>query len=141
MHDEVSSAVQEMMSGLCQSTDGDFCGMACVSGSMLRWKYTSGATNERVKRMAMRPGQDLVGTALRTGRTVMLDEQSSGGYTPDRCPLMLAERLVCAIAVPMFSEGSLPSGVLLVGSRTPCTFSPEMVVQTEQVAKQLEQYA
>nr|WP_145406389.1 GAF domain-containing protein [Paenibacillus xylanexedens] len=140
MHDEVSSAVQEMMSGLCQNTAGDFCGMACVSGSMLRWKYTFGATNERVKRMTMRPGQDLVGTALRTGRTVMLDEQSQGEFTPDRCPLMLAERLVCAIAVPLFREGLLPSGVLLVGSRTPCTFSPEMVMQTEQAARQMEQY-
>lgn len=140
MHDEVSSAVQEIMSGLCQNTAGDFCGMACVSGSMLRWKYTFGATNERVKRMAMRPGQDLVGTALRTGRTVMLDEQSSGEYIPDRCPLMLAERLVSAIAVPMFRDGGLPNGVLLVGSRTRCTFSPEMVNQTEQAAKQLEQY-
>ena len=141
MHDEVSSTVQEMISGLCQITAGAFCGMACVSGSMLRWKYTYGATNQRVQRMAMRPGQDLVGTALRTGRTVMLDEQSRGEYTPDRCPLMLAERLVCAIAVPLFKQGSLPDGVLLVGSRTPRTFSPEIVMQTEQTARQLEQYA
>lgn len=138
MHDELPSGIQEMIDGLRLSTSSDFCGLACLSGTMLRWKHTSGASNERVKRMQMRPGQDLVGTALRTGRTVLSDEQSAGDYTPGRCPLMLAERLVCAIAVPVFQEGSLPCAVLLLGSRQPCTFSPDMIRQTEQAAKHLE---
>ncbi|WP_458463437.1 GAF domain-containing protein [Paenibacillus sp.] len=138
MHDELPSGIQEMIDGLCQNTVSDFCGIACVSGSMLRWKHTSGASNERVKRMEMRPGQDLVGTALRTGRTALLDAQSNGDYIPARCPLMLAERLVSAIAVPMFQEGSVPDAVLLLGSRQPCTFSPDIIMQTEQVARHLE---
>lgn len=51
---------------------------------------------------------------------------------------MLAERLVCAIAVPVFQEGSVPGAVLLVGSRLPCTFSPDMIRQTEQIALHLQ---
>ncbi|HBU84539.1 MULTISPECIES: GAF domain-containing protein [Paenibacillus] len=138
MHDELPSGIQEMIDGLRLNTSSDFCGLACLSGTMLRWKYTSGASNERVKRMEMRPGQDLVGTALRTGRTALSDAQSTGEHTPGRCPLMLAERLVCAIAVPVFQQGSLPGAVLLVGSRLPCAFSPEIVRQTEQVAIHLQ---
>ena len=98
MHDELPSGIQEMIDGLRLNTSSDFCGLACLNGTMLRWKYTSGASNERVKRMEMRPGQDLVGTALRTGRTARSDAQSTGEHTPGRCPFMLAERLVCAIA-------------------------------------------
>ncbi|MFX3648231.1 MAG: GAF domain-containing protein [Paenibacillus sp.] len=138
MHDELPSGIQEMIDGLRLNTASDFCGLACLNGTMLRWKYTSGASNERVKRMEMRPGQDLVGTALRTGRTARSDAQSTGDHTPGRCPLMLAERLVSAIAVPVFQEGSMPGAVLLVGSRLPCTFSLNMVLQTEQVALHLQ---
>lgn len=138
MHDELPSGIQEMIDGLRLSTSSDFCGLACLNGTMLRWKYTSGASNERVKRMEMRPGQDLVGTALRTGRTARSDAQFTGDHIPGRCPLMLAERLVSAIAVPVFQEGSVPGAVLLVGSRLPCTFSPNMVLQTEQVALHLQ---
>lgn len=116
MHDELPSGIQEMIDGLRLNTSSDFCGLACLNGTMLRWKYTSGASNERVKRMEMRAGQDLVGTALRTGRTARSDAQSTGEHTPGRCPLMLAERLVCAIAVPVFQEGSVPGAVLLVGA-------------------------
>lgn len=138
MHDELPSGIQEMIDGLRLSTSSDFCGLACLNGTMLRWKVTSGSSNERVKRMEMRPGQDLVGTALRTGRTARSDAQSPGEHTPGRCPLMLAERLVSAIAVPVFQEGSVPGAVLLVGSRLPCIFSPNMVLQTEQVALRLQ---
>ncbi|PQP83803.1 GAF domain-containing protein [Paenibacillus sp. PCH8] len=137
MHDELPPGIQEMIDGLRQNTISDFCGIACITGSMLRWKHTSGASNERVKRMEMRPGQDLVGTALRTGRTAQIDEQSQGEYIPARCPLMLAERLVCAIAVPMFQEGSVPDAVLLLGSRQPCIFSPDTVRLAEQATLQL----
>ncbi|WP_440115546.1 GAF domain-containing protein [Paenibacillus sp. QZ-Y1] len=139
MYDELPSGIQEMIDGLRLNTSSDFCGLACLSGTMLRWKYTSGASNERVKRMEMRPGQDLVGTALRIGRTALSDAQSTEKHSPGRCPLMLAERLVSAIAVPVFQEGNVvPNAVLLVGSRLPCTFSPDMVRQAEQVALKLE---
>ncbi|MGF9700168.1 MULTISPECIES: GAF domain-containing protein [Paenibacillus] len=135
MHDELPSGIQEMINNLRLNTSADFCGLACLSRSMLRWKYTSGETNERVTRMEMRPGQDLVGTALRTGRTSLSDEGSTNASTPGRCPLMIAERLLCAIAVPVFHEGSVPDAVLLVGSRQPCTFSPDIIRQAELAAQ------
>ncbi|MEO2205916.1 GAF domain-containing protein [Paenibacillus pabuli] len=135
MHDELPSGIQEMINNLRLNTSTDFGGLACLSGSMLRWKYTSGATNDRVTRMAMRPGQDLVGTALRTGRTCLSDARSTKASTPGRCPLMIAERLLCAIAVPVFLESSVPGAVLLVGSRQPCTFSPDTVREAELAAR------
>ncbi|MDQ0172190.1 GAF domain-containing protein [Paenibacillus tundrae] len=138
MHDEHPSGIQEMIDRLRLNTSSDFCGLACLSGTLLRWKYTSGASNERVQRMEMRPGQDLVGTALRTGRTTLSDAQSSSEHTPGRCPLMLAERLVCAIAVPVFQSGSLPEAVLLVGNRMSCTFSEDMIHEVKQLARDLE---
>lgn len=138
MHDEHPSGIQEMIDRLRLNTSSDFCGLACLSGTLLRWKYTSGASNERVQRMEMRPGQDLVGTALRTGRTTLSDAQSNTDHTPGRCPLMLAERLVCAIAVPVFQSGKLPEAVLLVGNRMSCTFSADMLHEVEQLARELE---
>ncbi|MET3938768.1 nitrogen regulatory protein A [Paenibacillus sp. PvP094] len=135
MHDELPSGIQEMINNLRLNTSTDFCGLAYLSGSMLRWKYTSGATNDRVTRMEMRPGQDLVGTALRTGRTSLSDESTTNASTPGRCPLMIAERLLCAIAVPVFLESSIPGAVLLVGSRQPCTFSPNTVREAELAAR------
>lgn len=138
MHDEHPSGIQEMIDRLRLNTSSDFCGLACLSGTLLRWKYTSGASNERVQRMEMRPGQDLVGTALRTGRTTLSDAQYRSEHTPGRCPLMLAERLVCAIAVPVFQSGSLPEAVLLVGNRMSCTFSEDMIHEVQQLARDLE---
>ncbi|MFS0873411.1 GAF domain-containing protein [Paenibacillus xylanilyticus] len=141
MHDELPSGIQEMINNLRLNTSADFCGLACLSGSMLRWKYTSGATNQRVTRMEMRPGQDLVGTALRTGRTSLADQQSTGSHMPGRCPLMIAEKLLCAIAVPVFHDGSVPDAVLLVGSRQPCTFSTDIIRQAELAAQTVGAYS
>lgn len=138
MHDEFSFDIQEIVDHLREHTSSDFCGLACLSGAMLHWKFTSGASNERVKRMHMRPGQDLVGTALRTGRTAISDGRTSGDRLPGRCPLMLAERLVSAVVVPIFEKSSVPGAVILLGNRQPCSFSPDVIQLTEQASRELQ---
>ena len=117
MHDELPSGIQEMIDGLRLNTSSDFCGLACLNGTMLRWKYTSGASNERVKRMEMRP--DKIWWAQPFGLDAQPDlMHNPPGASPGRCPLMLAERLVCAIAVPVFQEGSVPAPCCSLGQQT-----------------------
>lgn len=99
----------------------DFAAAACFEPQLRRvsWPIASGSLNGRYSRMTAGPGVGIAGYVIRHGRPVAV-----GAPLPDpeallrRCPLLLAERLQAAIAVPIAGEGNAVCGVLVAGART-----------------------
>jgi nitrogen regulatory protein A len=114
--------IQEELDSLCKITTSDFSGLAWIDqhDSRIRWLYTSGNSNERYKRLALKPGRGLAGLVLKLGRPIIIDagmndlEQSRVQYD---YPIMLVEHLHAAIAVPITVHDET-RGVLLIGNRS-----------------------
>lgn len=86
-------------------------------GRSVRWLCGTGSLNDKYLRMAVRPGVGLAGLALRVGKPMRksADDGNPGDETAE-CPVMLSEKLVDALAVPLF-DGREVKGVLLFGNR------------------------
>lgn len=86
-------------------------------GRTMRWLCGTGSLNDKYLRMAVRPGVGLAGLALRVGKPVRM-----GGNDGDfdrgaaECPVMLSEKLVGAVAVPLYG-GKEVNGILYFGTR------------------------
>ncbi|WP_077620542.1 GAF domain-containing protein [Bacillus sinesaloumensis] len=128
--------IEEKLHDLCTNTSSDFSAIANVdqSSQTIRWEYAYGYTNNRFKNMVIRPGKGLSGSVVRFGTTMILDMD-----TPDRqrtrlqYPIMLAENLVSAVAVPI-NVNSKVCAVLLIGSRTEVKYTTEQVDLLKKVA-------
>jgi nitrogen regulatory protein A len=114
--------IQEELDSLCKITTSDFSGLAWIDqhDSRIRWLYVSGNSNDRYKRLALKPGRGLAGLVLKLGRPIVIDagmtdlELSRVQYD---YPIMLVEHLQAAIAVPITVLNET-RGVLLIGNRT-----------------------
>jgi nitrogen regulatory protein A len=98
----------------------DFAGLAVYNqqGKELRWKYVIGNRNDKYKRIHVRYGKGIAGQVLRSGSMMIIPsfpDQIVGKAT--NYPIILAEKLISSIAVPVFFQKS-PWGVLLGGNRT-----------------------
>jgi nitrogen regulatory protein A len=107
-------------------------------GRTYLWHEVSGNITSRHQQMIIRQGKGVVGSAIRHGRLVVLDP-STPEYELKRqdSPIMLAEKLEAVVVVPMISDEEI-RGILLVGSRTRCTYTPAIQTYLQQVA---ERYA
>lgn len=118
----------------------DFVGLAMYdkSESHIRWKYAIGSRNMKYKRIIVRYGKGIVGQVIQTGSPIILSSfpQDAVGKDVDY-PIMLAERLVSCVAVPICYE-QIPQGVLLVGNRTKHLFSKDQQHIIWQITHQLE---
>ncbi|MEH7383689.1 GAF domain-containing protein [Bacillus sp. JJ1533] len=136
--DAIQVEIEQILHNLCINTSSDFSAIAHVDpgNQTIRWEYAYGFTNNRFKNMVIRPGKGLSGSVVRFGTTMILDKD-----TPDRqrtrlqYPIMLAENLVSAVAVPIHKNGKV-SGVLLIGSRTEVKYTTEQVELVKEVAKE-----
>ena len=112
--------INNQLDQLRAQTTSDFSAFACIDKEthLITWKYASGNQNERYKHMHGKPGKGLAGLAIRSDRMITLD-QSISDYARKRLdyPIMLAENLQSAVAVPVKANGET-YGVLLTGSRT-----------------------
>lgn len=123
--EKVQPYITDELTRLRSLTLSDFSALACIEKSegLLRWKYVSGNLNCRYKNIAMRSGRGLAGLVIRHGRSIILDAS-----IPDfnrklqEEPIMLAEHLQSAIAVPIMMHQET-AGVLLVGNRSRITYS------------------
>lgn len=97
----------------------DFVGLALQEkeGPNINWPLTSGNANDKYERITVRYGKGIAGRVLSTGRPFQIN------YFPQdiigkalEYPIMLAEKLLFAYAVPLLISG-IPKGVLLIGSR------------------------
>ncbi len=101
--ESIQVEIEQKLHDLCTNTSSDFSAIAHVDqgNQTIRWEYAHGFTNNRYKNMVIRPGKGLSGSVVRFGTTMILDIG-----TPDRqrtrlqYPIMLAENLVSAVAVP-----------------------------------------
>lgn len=93
-------------------------GIAPEFGEALQWKYASGNTGERFRRIALTPGRGIGGIVLKTGRSMILtdidnqlDPRDFSSY-----PIVFAEDLRSFCALPL-SDGYHVIGALLCGFR------------------------
>lgn len=93
-------------------------GIAPEFGEALQWKYASGNTGERFRRIALTPGRGIGGIVLKTGRSMILtdidnqlDPRDFSSY-----PIVFAEDLRSFIALPL-SDGIHVIGAILCGFR------------------------
>ncbi|WP_078543786.1 GAF domain-containing protein [Litchfieldia alkalitelluris] len=126
--------INELLNEIRFKTSSDFSAFACLNKDsfIIQWKFVSGNLNNRYKKMQGRPGKGLAGLAIRADRTMVLDS-SIADIASRRLqyPIMLAENLQAAVAVPVRNAG-ITTGVLLVGSRYNKTYTvAEIQVITE----------
>lgn len=118
----------------------DFVGLALQNseGPDIRWHFAAGNRNEKYKRISVRYGKGIAGKVISTGSPITINkfpEDISGKAL--EFPIMLAEKLVYAFAVPVFYKGA-PRGVLLVGRRTEKPISENDKNTIRNVSKTLE---
>ena len=118
----------------------DFVGVAIQNqkGPDVRWHYAVGNGNDKYKRITVRYGKGIAGRVISTGRPIEV------ANFPNKIlgkaleyPIMLAEKLVSAYAVPVFFEG-MPKGVLLVGRRVSMPFQDHEQMSVQQSVQSLE---
>lgn len=121
--------MEAQLNALCTATSSDFSAFAQVNehNYEIHWKYVYGNQNKRYKQMIGKPGKGLSGSVVRFGRNIIIDQN-----TPDvalrrlEYPIMLAENLQSALAVPVKSYNQI-LGILLIGSRSPKEYSEEQI--------------
>ena len=118
----------------------DFVGLALQNreGPDVRWHYAAGNSNDKYKKITVRYGKGIAGKVISTGSSITINNfpENIHGKALEY-PIMLAEKLIYAFAVPIFYKGA-PKGVLLVGRRTntPITEDEQNIVR--QAAQTLE---
>lgn len=120
-------AITSELQRVREATSSDFAALALTeeAGSRIGWKYASGSANDRYRRMRLKPGSGIAGLAIRLGRPTVPDRAAAERLRQE-CPVMLAEHLASAIAVP-FQTGPERTAVLLVGARRERIYGPEDV--------------
>lgn len=125
---------------LLQEAPCEFAGLAIQNdhGPDVRWHYAAGNRNEKYKRITVRYGKGIAGRVISTGRPMMVEDFPNNiiGKILEY-PIMLAENLVSAYAVPI-SINRVQKGVLLIGRRIPYHFSEDEKEIVNQTAAELE---
>ncbi len=118
---QIKSCCEQLLAEL----DCDFVGLAIqnTNGPDVRWHYAAGNSNDKYMRITVRYGKGIAGKVISTGRPITVEDfpNNISGKALEY-PIMLAENLLSAFAVPIQING-IPKGVLLVGNRTNKTFS------------------
>lgn len=118
----------------------DFVGVTFQNQSSpdFSWLFVSGNLNNKYKKIKIRIGIGLIGKALSRGSTIVVNNLPNE-LTRNRTdyPIMLAEKLVSAVAVPLFLHG-LPKGVFMIGKRTFHEFVEEEIMKVKNIAGKIE---
>lgn len=115
----------------------DFAGLAYAENQLVRWKIVSGNRNDRYKKIVLRSGKGIAGQVLRSGRPMTVDSLQNNAHIEIKdFPIMLAENLVSAVAVPL-SINTKVVGVLLIGSRSPRSYFTQDIELMNNFAEQL----
>jgi nitrogen regulatory protein A len=140
VHNDSNSPIQSICENVRKDCKVDFAGIAFEGKKSKRisWYYAAGNRNEKFRRMEVRYGKGIAGQVIATGRPVEILSfpENLEGKTVDY-PIMLAEQLVSARAVPIYRE-SLPKGAFLIGRRTSQSFSEEEQKILEDAVNKLE---
>jgi nitrogen regulatory protein A len=117
-----NNIIQDELDSLRNQTASDFSGIAWMDqhDNRIRWFYVSGNSNERFKRLALKPGRGLAGLVLRLGRPLIIDNRLPGSERTSlqhEYSIMLVEDLLAVIAFPIKIQDET-RGVLLIGDRS-----------------------
>lgn len=85
---------------------------------VIRWKYASGNTNERYKRIVLQSGRGIAGIVFKTGKPFLVSSMQND-VRPDSLftyPITKMENLNSIGAVPIWNDARV-AGVLLGGYR------------------------
>lgn len=119
--------VIDFCGALRTEADCDFIGLAIQNrvGPDIKWLYVIGNRNDKYKHITVRYGKGIAGRVIATGSTMMVEDFPNGIQGKSlEYPIMLAEKLVAAYAVPIFHTGT-PKGVLLAGKRNHYQFTEQ----------------
>ncbi|MEC2159233.1 GAF domain-containing protein [Virgibacillus halodenitrificans] len=118
----------------------DFVGIALQQsdGLTITWPFVSGNTTNKYKHITVRYGKGVAGKVISTGADLALESfpnRISG--KPTEYPIMLAERLYSAYAIPINFKG-MPKGALLAGMRSQIDWSKANINQMKQMTTEIE---
>lgn len=103
---------------------------------VLRWKYASGNTSDRYKRIVLQSGRGIAGIVFKTGKPFLIPSVQKD-VNPDTLfnyPITKMENLNSIGAVPMWNDARV-AGVLLGGFRGERQVSYEMLGDLEATAR------
>lgn len=108
------------------------------AGLDVTWPYVIGHQNEKYKYITVRYGKGIAGKVISSSRPMEITSFPNGilGKSTDY-PIMLAEQLLSAYAVPLIC-GDSPKGALLIGYRNMHLFTEEEKNQAIEVARRVE---
>ncbi|MGN7402620.1 GAF domain-containing protein [Cytobacillus praedii] len=115
-----SFEIAHMCESILSKIATDFVGLALQNreGPDVRWHYAAGNSNDKYKKITVRYGKGIAGKVISTGSPITVNNFPDNIHGKAlEYPIMLAEKLLYAYAVPIFYKGA-PKGVLLVGRRT-----------------------
>lgn len=115
-----SFEIAHMCESILSKIATDFVGLALQNreGPDVRWHYAAGNSNDKYKKITVRYGKGIAGKVISTGSPITVNNFPDNIHGKAlEYPIMLAEKLLYAFAVPIFYKGA-PKGVLLVGRRT-----------------------
>lgn len=139
MSDYETDLISSSINHIRTSSLSDFVALALPveNGNKYRWSYVSGNTNLRYQQMLVKRGKELSGMAVLLGRSLVKGNGSleAEKYKLD-CPLMLAEGLKTATAIPIaLKMGGM--AVLLVGLRHVHHYTANELSKLEALARAL----
>lgn len=116
----------------------DFVALAAPeSDGQMRWQYASGNRNDRYKRIVLRSGKCLASRVLLHGRPIAVEGIfPQAGDDPREYPILLAEGLCSALAVPVLCQERV-RGVLMMASRTLRTYGQDDMSAALHLAQRL----
>jgi hypothetical protein len=110
-----------------EETGSDFAGIARLDEEgRLRWAGLSGSTSTRTAQLTFKGarGDGFIATAIRSGRPTAYEARAAGTAAGARMePLLLAESLLAAMALPFLERSGRLIGLLIVGRRGDVPYS------------------
>lgn len=142
MRDSNKEKREEWFAALQKAVSSDFIAYAMQHNTStdITWVYAIGNRNDKYQRITVRYGKGIAGKVISTGSPISVDAfpNEIQGKALDY-PIMLAEQLVSAHAVPLFYSGS-PKGVLLIGRRQVQPFNEKEKQNIYVFAKEIEKW-
>lgn len=102
---------------------------------VIRWKYASGNTSDRYKRIVLQSGRGIAGIVFKTGKPFLLPSvlKDVEPGTLFNYPITKMENLNSIVAVPVWNDARV-AGVLLGGFRGERQVTAEMLRDLEATA-------
>ncbi|MBM7554193.1 GAF domain-containing protein [Thalassobacillus pellis] len=120
----------------------DFVGVALQKqkGLEITWPFVRGNRNEKYKYISIRYGKGIAGKVIATGSPMEINlfPVNISGKSTDY-PIMLAEQLNSAYALPLYWNG-IPKGALLIASRTGHFFTEDEKRSADHIKRQIESH-